>query len=205
MGGLLGNDPEGKSRSRHDDLESTADLLSRMNEGDASARDALARRYLPILKRLAHGRLPRRVRGLIDTDDLVQLTLVSALSHLEGFEHRRQGAFHAYLRQILVNKIRDLARSAQRSPEHEPLPDGLPTGARSPLEELIGLDRLEAYERALSKLNEQQREAVIMRVEMGFTYREIAEEVSSPSSNAVRMLIGRALVQMAKEMRAQRD
>jgi RNA polymerase sigma factor (sigma-70 family) len=176
-----------------------------MRGGDAAAREALARRYLPILKRLAHGRLPHRARGLIDTDDLVQLTLVSALTHLDGFEPRRQGAFHAYLRQILVNKIRDEARRAQRSPEHEPLGDGLSAGERSPLEESIGRDRLEAYEQALLGLNEQQREAVVMRVEMGFTYQEIAEQIGSPSSNAARMLIGRALVQMAKEMRAQRE
>jgi DNA-directed RNA polymerase specialized sigma24 family protein len=39
-----------------------------------------------------------------------------------------------------------------------------------------------------------------MRVEMGFTYAEIAEALGGPSANAARMLVTRALVRMAEAM-----
>src|SRR6476660_8945498 len=76
-------------------LESTAELLERIRSGDESARERLVSRYLPILKRLGHGRLPARARDLSDTDDLVQVTLIRALDHIETFEMRREGAFLA--------------------------------------------------------------------------------------------------------------
>jgi len=183
------------------DLESTRNLFGRMHSGDASARDTLLRRYLPILRRMAHGRLPHSARGVTDTDDLVQVTLVSALSHVEQFEPRRSGAFHAYLRQILSNKVVDVVRQIRRRPEHELIPETIADEGPSPLIEILGKEKFAAYEAALEALNPVQREAVIMRVEMGFTYPEIAMEIGSPSPNAVRMLIQRALVTMTKAMK----
>ena len=188
------------------DLESTGDLLIRIRGGDRHARDVLIRRYMNVLRRMAHGRLPRRARGLLDTDDLVQLTLASALKHMETFEPRREGAFLAWLRQILFNKITDAARQVRTCPEEEPLDDDLPDEHRSsPLQVRIGAEQLEAYEKALGDLSEQQREAVIMRLEMGSTYEQIAVAVDSPSANAARMLITRALIRMAERMRPHRD
>ena len=200
LGGHLVRAAE-EPEERDDDLESTADLFGRIRAGDVRARETLLRRYWPILKRMAHGRLPLRARGLADTDDLVQSTLISAFNHVEQFEPRRAGAFHAYLRQILANKVVDVIRQVNRIPDHEPIPDSFADGGRSPFEEYIGKEQLAAYEAALEKLNPQQQEAVIMRVEFGFTYPVIAREIGSPSANAVRMLIERALVTLAKAMK----
>ena len=58
------------------------------------------------------------------------------------------------------------------------------------------------YEKALEKLNSNQREAVIMRVELGSSYEEIAEVLGSPSRNAARMVVSRGLVQLAGLMHA---
>jgi RNA polymerase sigma-70 factor (ECF subfamily) len=79
-----------------EDLESTAGLLERVRGGDAGARERLLSRYVPALRRWAHGRLPPRARELADTDDLVQVTLIRALDHLGDFEPRRPGAFLAW-------------------------------------------------------------------------------------------------------------
>ena len=72
--------------------ESTATLLSLMRDGDGAARERLVARYLPLLRRWAHGRLPGYARDLNDTNDLVQITLMSALRNLEQFESRHEGA-----------------------------------------------------------------------------------------------------------------
>lgn len=182
-------------------LESTAHLLELVRHGDRAARDRLAARYLPILMRLAHGRLPSRARDLMDTDDLVQVTLIRALDHVEGFEPRHEGAFLAYMRQILLNQIRDEVRRVARRPERATLEDDLPGFGRSPLEDAIGRETLDQYEAALEQLTDEQREAIVLRLELGFTYQQIADAVGNDSPNAVRMMVTRALVRMGERMR----
>jgi RNA polymerase sigma-70 factor (ECF subfamily) len=54
--------------------EPTVALIRRVRDGDSVARDTLLKRYLPALRRWAHGRLPASARDLSDTDDLVQVT-----------------------------------------------------------------------------------------------------------------------------------
>ena len=181
-------------------IESTAALLARARVGDHTAREELAERYLTTLRRWAHGRVPRRVRGLVDTDDIVQSTLMRAFQRLDSFEPRREGAFLAYLRQILLNQIRDEGRRGGRMPEQSELPEHLPSPARSPIEETIGRESLARYEVALARLIESQREAVILRLELGLRYREVAEAMELPSASAARMLVARALVHLAEEL-----
>lgn len=182
------------------DPESTAVLLQRIRAGDERARDRLLERYLPVLRRWAHGRLPAKARGFADTDDLVQITLVRVLKQLERFEPRHEGAFLAYLRRILVNAMRnEIARAATRGRQEEP-GEGLPDAAPSPLEAAIGRDLLDRYEAAFARLGEEQQEAVFMRVEMGLGYEEIAGAMGKNSANTARMIVARALARMAETM-----
>lgn len=191
----------------HDDtgestLESTASLLIRAREGNSPAREELAGRYIGILGRWAHGRLPNAARDLVDTDDIVQSTVMRAMNNLGGFQPRGEGAFLGYLRQILLNQIRDEARRASRRPQHVELDSSLDaTAMESPLDQLIGRDRLERYEASLAQLGESQRQAVVLRLEMGMRYRDIAEALSVPSANAARSLVGRGMVHLARLMR----
>lgn len=181
-------------------MESTAALLASVRAGDAAAREQLVRRYLPALRRWAHGRLPAPARGMVDTDDLVQVAIMRALNRVESFEPQRAGAFLAYLRRILLNSIRDEIRRAARRPRSEALPEELVDHAPSLVEKAIGNEAMEAYQAALGKLPETQQEAVILRVEFGFTYQEIAEAVGSPSANAARMTVSRSLLRLAEVM-----
>ncbi len=132
--------------------ESTVTLLERARAGDASARSALFRRFLPRLERWAHGRLPVRGREGLETDDLVQVALLRALKHAGEFEPRHEGAFLAYLRCILVNQIRDQLRRVSRRPERQGLDEQIPDRGSSPVEEAIGSETLERYERSLTEL-----------------------------------------------------
>jgi RNA polymerase sigma factor (sigma-70 family) len=180
--------------------ESTADLFDLVRRGDAAARNRLLARYLPVLKTWAHGRLPTGARDLVDTDDLVQVTLVRTLNHLEGFEPRHEGAFLAYLRRALLNQIRDEIRKMKRRPERGALEDDFPDSSPSPLEQAIGSEAAERYESALARLPKDYQEAVLLRIEFGYTYDQMAEALGRPTSNAARLLVSRALVRLAKEM-----
>lgn len=187
-------------------LESTASLLIRVRGGEAPAREELIGRYVAMLGQWAHGRVPRAARDLVDTEDLVQSTLIRALSHLDTFENRGEGAFLAYLRQVLLNQIRDEARRGKRRPEHVDLVDGFASsGAASPLEETIGRERLEAYEASLERLGDAQRGAVVLRLEMGMRYRDIAEALNLSSANAARALVGRGMVHLARMLKDHHD
>jgi RNA polymerase sigma-70 factor (ECF subfamily) len=196
---------DGRGETADRPLESTAVLLERIREGDEVARDRLLARYLPILRSWSHGRLPAHARGLADTDDLVQISLVQALNHLKTFEVRREGAFLAYLRQIALNAVRQEIRRASRRPSGIEADENLPDGARPAIEEAIGRETLECYEAALQELTEDQREAVILRIEFGMSFPEVAEAMGKPSPNAARMLVVRALVHLAERMRDRRD
>ena len=182
------------------ELETTSDLLARVRAGDGAARERLVARYLPILRRWAHGRLPFSARGLADTDDLVQVTLLRALDRVEEFEPRREGAFLAYLRSILLNAIRYEIWRSVRLPGGAKLGENVADPEPSPLEQAIGRDLLDSYETALATLPEDQQEAVILRVEFGFTHEEIAAATGSPSANAARMRVSRALVRLAEAL-----
>jgi RNA polymerase sigma-70 factor (ECF subfamily) len=181
-------------------LESTAHLLARVRRGDIAASNNLVKRYLPVLREWAHGRLPMQARDLVDTDDLVQVTLVRALGKVESFEPRREGAFLAYLRRILLNQIRDELRRITRAPRRERLTADVLDRAPSPLEATVARGTFMEYEAALSRLPERQREAVILRAELGFSYREVAEAVGCASDDAARMLVTRGLNRVARLM-----
>ncbi|MDM7914526.1 MAG: sigma-70 family RNA polymerase sigma factor [Candidatus Eisenbacteria bacterium] len=176
-------------------------LLERMQHGDADARDELLRRYWPRLERWAHGRLPRGARDLHDTTDLVQETLVAALQRLQEFRPEHEGALQAYLRVALLNRIRSLAVRGRRRGEIVPLESLLADRAPSPLEEAIGREALETYEAALHRLRPEDREAIVLRIELDLPYEEVARALGKPNVIAARKALSRALVRLAQEMR----
>lgn len=190
---------------RDDDLESTFSLIQRARAGDREALERLFARHLQPLQRWATGRLPKWARDLADTDDLVQETLVQTFKRIEIFEPRRVGALQAYLRQAVLNRIRDELRRKGRRPDLTEL-DGLELDrAISPLEHAIGQEAVDRYERALERLQPEEREAIIARVEMGYTYEELAEALDKPTADAARKTAQRALVRLAEEMKRGRE
>jgi len=182
------------------EVESTATLLARVRGGDRLAREHLVRRYLPALLRWGHGRLPSHARDLSDTDDLVQNTLLKALDGVASFEPRREGAFLAYLRTILLNEVRGELRRVARRPGREPLTDDVVETATSPVEQAVGSAAIGAYEAALGTLSAEEREGVILRIELGFSHRQVADALGKPSADAARMLVARAVVRLAEAM-----
>jgi RNA polymerase sigma-70 factor (ECF subfamily) len=180
--------------------EKTLTLLERARSGDEAAMGCLFDRYLPPLRRWARGRLPRWAREMRDTEDLVQESAIRTLKHIHNFEPRRDGAFHAFLRKILQNLVLDEIRHAKRVPR-DVLATSWPDLAPSPLEEVIGRDALGRYEAALAGLRDDEREAVLARIELGCSYAEIASALGKPTSDAARVMVSRALVKVAKEMR----
>ena len=78
------------------------------------------------------------------------------------------------------------------------------SSAPTPMQATLDLETLQAYEKALRKLDGEQRELVVMRVELGLGHEEIAARSGSPSANAARMRVARALARLAELMHQER-
>lgn len=183
------------------ELESTFYLIERARAGDQEALERLFARHLKPLQRWARGRLPKWARDLADTDDLVQDTLAQTFKRIEHFQPRRVGALQAYLRQGVLNRILNELRRKGRQPAITDL-DGIEVeSGDSPLEEAIGREAVECYEGALRRLTAEEREAIIARVEMGYSYEELAEALGKPTPDAARKTARRALIRLAEEMK----
>jgi len=185
----------------HIDPESTFSLIERARAGDQQALERLFARHLEPLRRWASGRLPKWARDLADTDDLVQDTLLKTFKRIEHFEPRRVGALQAYLRNAVLNRLRDELRRKGRAPVSTNLDSVDVESAESPLEHAIGREAVEIYEQALERLKAEEREAIIGRVELGYSYEELAVMLDKPTADAARKAAERALVRLAEEMK----
>ena len=183
-----------------ENTQSTALLVGKAQDGDAAARDALIAHCLPALRRWARGRLPAFARDLAETEDLVQVTLMQALKNLDRFQYRGTGSFLAYLRMILLNAVKQELRRVGRTPDSTERMDLAVEGEDSVLANCIGKDTLEHYERGLRQLTPGQRDAVVLRLEFGLSFAEVAAETGAKSSDAARMLVSRGLARLADIM-----
>jgi len=191
------DDPHGAGRP---DLDNTASLLARIREGNVDARERLFARVLPVLRSWAHRRLPASARDALDTDDLVQVVLLRALVRLDDFEYRGEGAFLAYLRQILLNAIRERIRRTARRPGHVAIDESVVDRAPSALESAVSREALGRYQAALNRLEPELQLAVVLRFEFEYSYEEIAEALGRPSPDAARMMVSRARERLVREM-----
>jgi RNA polymerase sigma factor (sigma-70 family) len=188
-------------REQGAEVVSTFQLIAQARAGDQEALELLFARHLKPLQRWASGRLPKWARNLADTDDLVQDTLAQTFKRIEHFEPRRVGALQAYLRQAVLNRILNELRRKARQPPSIDL-EGLEVeSVDSPLEQAIGQEAVERYEGALQRLKAEEREAIIARVEMGYSYEDLAEALGKPTPDAARKTARRALVRLAEEMK----
>jgi RNA polymerase sigma-70 factor (ECF subfamily) len=182
------------------DTESSVALLLRARNGDEAARNELCARYLPRLRRWAHGRLPSQVRAQLDTEDIVQDTLLRAIRRLPDFVPRHEQAFCAYVCEAMHNRVRDVLRRTLRTPAEKPLSSEEPSADPSPLEHVVGRQTLRRYESALKRLRPLDRDLIVARVELGLDYGEIADQFGKSSTTAARVAVSRALLRLGAEM-----
>ena len=182
-------------------LDSTAVLIQRVRAGDKHSLERLIQRHVAPLRRYVSGRLPRWARDLADTDDLVQDTLLRTFSKMDSFEVRGAGALQAYLRQAVMNRLRDELRRKGRAPAFVDVDEQHLVGQGSPLEEAIGAEAAARYVAALARLEPEEREAIIGRVEMEYSYADLADVLGKPTADAARKATRRALLRLAEEMK----
>ena len=162
---------------------SDEELVSRSIGGDADSFNQLVLRWERPIYALAYRVIGREE----DARDVCQETFLRAFRALGGF--RGQAKFSSWLYRIALNLCRDWVRRQRRTPV-VPLPEDVdvielaasrePT---EPIEELVARrDLTRAVEKAMARLPEEQRTAIILKEYHGLTFQEIADLVGCPLS-----------------------
>jgi RNA polymerase sigma-70 factor, ECF subfamily len=130
--------------------QTSLSLLDRAcRQQDSQSWNSLAEVYTPLLRSW----LARYGVQDADADDLVQETLVVLARELARFEHNgRSGAFRAWLKTILVNRLRSFWRSRKYRP-----------AANGDSDVLHALDQLADPHSELSRLWDQEHDAQVIR------------------------------------------
>jgi len=198
------DDSGGRARDRQPEAvapgEATIEVVELAKAGDAAAIERLMAKCLPLLTRWAHNRLPASSRDMIDTQDIVQETLVNAFRRLPSFRWEREGALYAYLRQALHNRLCDEHRRHARKPVRAELTGLEPNREKSPLDELLDGERRDRYEAALMRLRPIYREAIVGRIELQLSYEELAAALGKDNANTARVTLMRAVQRLVREM-----
>ena len=174
-------------------------LFERVRTGSRSAAGALLERYTPWLRRWARGRLPRQVRGAIDTSDLVQDTLQQTFARLGGFEARQASALRTYLRRAVENRIRDELRRATRR-RNSIAPDAsvrYTDNAAPQYRQLVDDETWKRYLHCLQRLTARERRLIVGRGELGYSAEQLALIERLPCPAAARMALRRAVTRLS--------
>lgn len=127
--------------------------------------------------------------------------MLQTFKQVRRFEWRGKGALRAYLRQALMNRLRNEIRRVSRRPVIVEVDHDISSDQTSPLQAAIRQEQQARYERALCHLKDADRGLIVARLELGLTYEEIAVEFGKPSWNAARMAVARAVLKLADELK----
>lgn len=149
-------------------MEEDLDLINRTAAGDREAFNELVKKYQKPL----YSMLYRMVSNHEDASDLLQKTLVKAFTGLGSFE--RRSTFKTWLYQIAINLAKNVYRDRSKA-EYVPIDDIIIRRDPRTLEALIRKESRILLRRALAGLPEKQRMTVMLRIQEGRKFEEIAE------------------------------
>ena len=159
------------------------ELVARSVGGDLDSFNQLVRRWERPIHALAYRTLGREE----EARDVCQEAFLRAYRSLPGF--RGQAKFSSWLYRITLNLCRDWQRRERRSPIVAS-PEGVDLVAAAAeqgpvvsIEEMVSRnDMSRAVARAMARLPEEQRTAIVLKEYQGLTFQEIADLLDCPLS-----------------------
>ena len=192
------------------DSEETGHLLQRVESGDREAFEGLLSRHRDWLRRLVEMRGDSRLQGRVDPSDVVQETQLETYRRIGGYLERRPMPFRLWLRKTLQQRLRMIERrhveATRRSVMREVRqPDstsvsnlsGLAGVDPTPSQQFAKDERAVRVREALGKLEETDREILLMRTFESLSYGEISYVLEIEEA-AARKRHGRALIRLHK-------
>ena len=148
-------------------MDEDLDLIARTKAGEREAFDELVLKYQKPLYSLLY----RMVSNHEDAADILQKTFVKAFTGLGYFEGR--SSFKTWLYQIAINLAKNVYRDRARV-VHVPIDDVIIRKNPRTLETLIHSESRLLLRKSLGNLPEKQRITLILRVQEGKKFEEIA-------------------------------
>ncbi len=184
-------------------------MVDLAKDGDHSALDQLCKVYGERVRRIVRLHMGKELRPRLDSMDLVQDALVSALGGLEQFTYKNEGDFLRWLAKIAQNTLRDNLdklythkRDVRKEIQHidnERTTAGAfvanagPVDATTPSVIMSRKEDLDKLEEAIDRLKPEHREVIVLTKIEGLSYKEIGRKLGK-SADAVGMLLSRAMV-----------
>lgn len=184
-------------------------LIQRARAGDARAFQALCNRYESLLRARARRWIVGAVQRKVSLGDVLQEAYYLAHQRLDEFEDRGEGAFGAWLAQIVEFKAREASRrytgAAMRDTHREVTSGGGSDTSTvrghepSPIESAMTHEATDAVRLALTALSKDHR-MVLELVRFDNLPLKEAAVLMERSYDATRKLYGRAVAALAREL-----
>jgi len=187
----------------------TQHLVALAKDGNESALNQLWKVYGARVHWIMRLRMGRELRSKLDSMDLAQDALVSALEGLGNFTYKNKGDFLRWLSKIAENRLRDNLdklhadkrdiRKEVRLDDYGPTTAGGfvrtpgPIDATTPSVIMSGKEELDKLEKAIDQLKPEYRKVIVLTKIDGLSYKEIGDRLGK-STDAVGMLLSRAMV-----------
>lgn len=191
--------------------ESLHELICATRRGSQRAADELARRVGCALRTRIRRGIGPTLRARVDTDEILQVTLITTLRDVRRLEYCGDHAFESWLLALMRRQLLMAARyhrRARRSVARErPVSEAarVPSGSPSPYAEAARNEARHAVRRAVDGLPLPHRRIVEMHSYEGFNFREIAAHHGLAGEDAARHLFQKGLAMLADEIVAPQD
>ena len=176
------------------------ELVAKSISGDADSFNELVLRWERPIYALAYRTIGREE----DARDVCQETFLRAFRALPRF--RGEAKFSSWLYRIALNLCRDWLRRERRTPVVQP-PEDMDliemAAAAEPSESIEDLvarkDLSRLVEKAMARLPDEQRSAIVLKEYHGLTFQEIAELQGCPLST-VKTRLYQGLIVLRREL-----
>ena len=186
----------------------TRQLVALVKDGDETALNQLCKVYGARIRWIVRLRMGKELRSKLESMDLVQDVLISALKDLGDFRYKDEGDFLRWLSRIAENRLKDnldKLHADKRDIRREVRLDDFgshtegrhfggpgPVDATTPSVIMSRMEELDELAKAMDELKPEYKEVIVLTKIEGLSYKEISHKLSK-SDEAVRKLFTRAM------------
>ena len=186
----------------------TRQLVALAKDGDETALNQLCKVYGARVHWIVRLRMGKELRSKLESMDLVQDVLISALKDLGDFRYKDEGDFLRWLSRIAENRLKDNLdklhahkrdiRKEVRLDHFGSHTEGRYFGGPRPVDQTMPSvimsrkEELDELAKAMDELKPEYKEVIVLTKIEGLSYKEISLKLSK-SDEAVRKLFTRAM------------
>ena len=191
--------------------DKTRHLVALAQDGGESAMNQLCRIYGARVLWIIRLRMGAELRSKLESMDLVQDVLMSALKDLGNFTYKTEGDFLRWLSRLAENRLRnhlqrlhankrDIRKEVQLNGYRPTVEDSFVAAldavdTTTPSAIMSKREDLDRLAKAIDALKPEYRKVIVQTKIEGLSYKEIGQQLGK-SSEAVRKLVSRALEEL---------